>query len=118
MLEKLSHLAIRLTPWRPLLFLVLFGSLLAVCIALFQSVLLESSPMFMFGLVGILWSLTGFMLIASFQQMPEKPESCPRFFRRQLLRIKRFGYGVLALFFLLTTLGVLVTTFRLIRLYL
>ena len=74
--------------------------------------------MFMFGLMGILWSLTGLMLIAGFRYIPEQPKNCPRFFRRQLLRIKRFGYGLLALFLLLTMLGVLVTTFRLFRLYL
>ena len=117
MLEKLSRLAIRLHAWRPLLWVVFIGSLLTMSIQVFSPVLLEANPLFIPALICLLWSLIGGLLTLYFQQIPSHPETIPRFFPRQIARIKRFGYGLLAVAFMATTLGVFAITCRLLRVY-
>ncbi|MCK5893086.1 MAG: hypothetical protein KAG53_01485 [Endozoicomonadaceae bacterium] len=117
MLETLSWLAVRLHSWKPLLWVVFIGSLLTMSVQLFRSVSLESTPLFIPALGCLLWALTGFMLTLCFQQIPARPETISRFFPRQITRIKRFGYGLLALVFMATTLGIIAITGRMLRIY-
>ncbi|MBV1879138.1 MAG: hypothetical protein KUG79_15965 [Pseudomonadales bacterium] len=62
--------------------------------------------------VGVIWSALFFLLIATFSNIPSKPLKQDKFFVKLKVRIKRSGYHVLGVIFVVLTIAVLMLSFK------
>ncbi len=116
MIDGLNNLAWRLKPLKGftlvsgLAFLVFFGYLLATEGASQDSYILPA-------LAGLLWSACSYAFIVNFQHVPQRLDKSAPLFSRIKVRLRRFGFWLLALFFVGGTLTILWMTLRLIYIW-
>ena len=70
------------------------------------------------GFLGILWSLSAYAFISSFQSVPEKAKRSDGFLHRLKRNIHRSWYWIIAFIFTGTTVAVVLLTFRLVSIWL
>jgi hypothetical protein len=118
LIDTLQRIAVRMQPIRFWL-LLLSGFFLVVLIYVALGSSSQSGDHFLVpAIIGLLWSLSGYAFILNFRSVPTWKLEAGGFFRRQKLRLLRFWYWILALFFFSTTLALLVLSIRLLRIWL
>lgn len=69
-------------------------------------------------LIAFLWSINIFALISLFPRIPSKPDSNDKFFKRVKVRVKRGGYHVLGVLFLILTVSAIITSYKIFGIWL
>ena len=112
MLEVLQALAIRFSYLRGVAILVASGFVILILYA----ALTTNAPEFLLklGLIGLTWGLLLFSFVSTFQNVPPHPGQDHGGWQKFSLRIRRFGYAVLAMATLAITVAVIVVTFKLL----
>lgn len=114
-LRFLHRFAVRLQPWRNVFFVLSFVFALMAVYGLFDNSVYPASWL-QFGLSGLLWCLMVLATIELFQVLPAIPQPTQPFFQRVKLRIARAFYYLLSIVIVISTLLLLATSIRLLRL--
>ena len=64
-------------------------------------------------LVGMFWSALFFILVSTFQNVPQKPSKDIKFFSRLKIRFHRLVYTIMGLAFLILTVAVVMLSLKL-----
>ena len=110
----LHALARRLRPWR-LVFFVLIAVFALMSVYGLSSTEVYPASFLQIGLSGILWCLMVLATIELFQTLPEPVRAHHGFFRRIKLHFALAFYYMLALVIVLSTIILIGTSFRLLR---
>jgi fatty acid desaturase len=94
-----------------------------LCLAIMTTIIIRSNShegdLYLIpSVVGILWSVTTYGFLVNFHSVPHKADRSWRFFRRLKRNIARAGYWLMGVLFIGTTLGALLVSYRLIRIWL
>ena len=88
---------------------VSFGSLVVI---IFTSNSREGDFLLIPSIVGLLWGMSAYSFIVTFQSVPEKTGKTIKFFSRFKRNVYRGWYWIVGIAFLFTTVGLVLTTFR------
>ncbi len=112
MLEQLQRYALALSWMRPicLIALALFGLVFVDAIA---GLVMRDDRFMIPGLLGMTWSLLLYVLIVSFPNVPAPASATDSGWQRTKIRIRRFGYLLLALAVVMIALATLRMTLSL-----
>jgi hypothetical protein len=106
-----------LFPLKPA-FMVMFIVFLAIgAFIVFSSNSHEEDLLLIPSVVGSLWSLSAYALLSTFHRIPRVPNENDRFLLKIKLRLKRFGYWVTGVLFLVGTAATVAVTVRLINIW-
>lgn len=118
MIDSFQRFANRLWPLR----IVAVGagvlSLVLVVVIILFSTTQEDDRYLIPGVLGILWSLSAYAFISTFQSVPEKAKKPDGFLRRLKRNIHRSWYWIIAFIFTGTTVATAFLTFRLVSIWL
>jgi len=109
LLHLFERLTARLGFLRPVSLITAVIGLLLLSASLFVA---DFQSWLMPGFLLFLWSLLGYSFLALFRNLPAPPSAQESFFARMKGRLTRGAYWLLALVFILLTLGVLGMTLR------
>jgi hypothetical protein len=117
MIEILSLISRKHQWLRP--FTLLVG---AVCVCLFLYAIFSSSShsqdvYLIPSLIGFFWALLFNILVSAFLNVPKKPDSKDKLFKRLSVRIKRGCYHLLGIMFIILSLAVLVLSFKMVGIW-
>jgi len=117
MIDSFQRFANRLWPLR----IVAVGagvlSLVLVAVIILFSTTQEDDKYLIPGVLGILWSLSAYAFISTFQSVPEKAKRPDGFLHRLKRNIHRSWYWIIAFIFTGTTVATLFLTFRLFSIW-
>ena len=118
MIDSFQRFANRLWPLR----IVAVGagvlSLVLVVVIILFSTTQEDDRYLIPGVLGILWSLSTYAFISTFQSVPEKAKGSDGFLHRLKRNIHRSWYWIIAFIFTGTTVATVFLTFRLFSIWL
>lgn len=118
MIDKLQKIAGRLQFLRlPALVLGLV-SLAAMILIILSSKSHKEDYYLIPSIVGLLWSVATYSFLVNFSSVPEKGDSTWKFFARAKRSAIRAGYWLMGALFILTTLGALFVSYRMITIWL
>jgi len=109
LLTFFERLTARLSFLRPACLLAALAGLALLLLSLFGK---NSESLLMPGLLLLIWSLLSFSFLTLFGSLPAQPAANQGFFSRLKARFLRLIYWLLALLFVLLTLGILGMTLR------
>lgn len=119
MLDNLRAVSIKLQWLKPISLSVMILSLVAVVyILLTQSNIAQDDFYLLPAIISSLWSFLLFWMLYTFVNVPDKPTKSLSFFKRIAVHLKRFGYYIVTLVSLLTTLTIVFFTARAVRVWL
>ena len=118
MIDSFQRFANRLWPLRIVAVGAGVFSLVLVVVMMFFSTTQEDDRYLIPGVLGILWSLSTYAFISTFQSVPEKAKRSDGFLHRLKRNIHRSWYWIIAFIFTGTTVATVFLTFRLFSIWL
>lgn len=67
--------------------------------------------------VGLVWSMTTYSFLVYFRTVPEKSDQSWNFIKRMKRRILRAGYWIMGMLFIVTTIGAIFVSFRMLNIW-
>lgn len=92
-------------------------SLASIVVIIFTSESHEGDRFLIPSIVGLLWSMSTYSFIVTFQSVPEKASKTIKFFNRLKRNIHRGWYWFIGIVFLGTTLTVILATYRVVSIW-
>lgn len=117
MIDSLQKLAVRLEPFR--FVAIVIGALCFLVAAgiIFTAFSQENDRYLIPAITGLLWSLSAYVFISTFQSVPQRARPAPGFRHLFTRSVQRGWYGLLAAVFLGTTVVAVFLTLRLFRVW-
>lgn len=92
-------------------------SLIAITTIIFGSNSKEWDFFAIPSVVGLVWSMTTYSFLSYFPTVPEKSDHSWSFIKRMKRRILRAGYWIMGVLFIVTTIGAIFVSFRMINIW-
>lgn len=118
MIDKLQRVAGRLQFLRLPAMVLGLVSLATMITVIVSSKSHEDDYYLMPSIVGLLWSMASYSFLVNFSSIPEKSDSSWKLIARFKRSAVRAGYWLLAMLFILTTVGALFVSYRMITIWL
>lgn len=119
MIDQLQRIAQSIRVLKLPAILVGLGSLTTAVFALFASVSPTETNKFLIpSVVALLWALSTYAFIETFQSIPEKADKTLSYFGRLKRRLSRGWYWLVGVIFIGTSLAVLFVSYRLLFVWL
>jgi hypothetical protein len=90
---------------------------IAITTIIFGSKSQEGSYFAIPSFVGMVWSLNTYSFLVFFRTVPVKSDQSWNFIRRMKRRILRAGYLIMGVLFIVTTIGAIFVSFRMINIW-
>jgi len=92
-------------------------SLIAITTIIFGSNSKEGDFFAIPSVVGLVWSMTTYSFLVCFRTVPEKSDQSWSFIKRMKRRILRVGYWIMGVLFIVSTIGAIFVSFRMINIW-
>ncbi|MCW8885293.1 MAG: hypothetical protein OQK12_08545 [Motiliproteus sp.] len=113
MIDRLQRLADRLQPVRRVLVIIGFVAA-AIAGYLLTAESVQQDNYLLASLIALVWSLSAYAFVVNFQGVPSRPTRSESLFARLKARLQRSWYWFLAICLLVTSLGLIWISLRLV----
>jgi len=118
MIERLQRIATILTRFRLPITVMGGFSLVVLVLSVLDNPLLNSDELLMPAILGFCWALMLFSTSELFKSVPEKPSAEEAFRRRAAVSVRRSVLWVLGALTVVSSLGLVILTYQLMRVWL